>query len=412
MTDTYAVSPRTTATRGRDRMHYERAVAHAILDEAYDCTVAYVADGEPRALPTLQVRVDDKVYLHGSSGSRLGLAARGDGVRVCVAVTLLDGLVYARSQMHHSANYRSVVAHGTARLVTDDAEKRAAMTALVEKAAVGRAADSRPPDRRELAQTAVLVLPLTEVSVRARAGGVVDEPADLGLPHWAGVIPLRRTAGPPEPDAAGAAPLPPYLADPSPWHTAPVLRGRHVILEPLAPSHVDGLFAATADDEVWHHLPTPRPRDRDDLAAQVTGMLRAQHLGERVAWAQRDALTGAVVGMTSYHDVDDDRRSLGIGHTVIGRPWWRTGINTEAKLMLLERAFDVLRAERVFWYTDIRNERSQRAIARLGATRDGVLRRHRQRPDGSWRDSVLFAMTADEWPAAGQRLRERLLAPA
>jgi RimJ/RimL family protein N-acetyltransferase len=175
---------------------------------------------------------------------------------------------------------------------------------------------------------------------------------------------------------------------------------------------VDGLFAATADDEVWHHLPTPRPRDRDDLAAQVTGMLRAQHLGERVAWAQRDALTGAVVGMTSYHDVDDDRRSLGIGHTVIGRPWWRTGINTEAKLMLLERAFDVLRAERVFWYTDIRNERSQRAIARLGATRDGVLRRHRQRPDGSWRDSVLFAMTADEWPAAGQRLRERLLAPA
>ena len=412
MTDAYPPTRRTTATRGRGRMHYERAVAHAVLDEAYDCTVAYVVDGEPRALPTLQVRVDDKVYLHGSSGGRLGLAARGDGVRVCLSVTLLDGLVFARSQMHHSANYRSVVAHGTARLVTDDVEKRAAMTALMEKAAAGRAADSRPPDRRELAETAVLVLPLTEVSVRARTGRVADNPADLGLPHWAGVIPLRRVAGPPEPDAGVAVPLPPYLADRSPWHTAAVLRGRHVVLEPLAPSHVDELFAATADDEVWQHLPTPRPRDRDDLAAQVTGMLRAQFLGERVAWAQRDALTGAVVGMTSYHDVDDERRSLGIGHTVIGRPWWRTGINTEAKLMLLERAFDVLGAERVFWYTDIRNERSQRAIARLGATRDGVLRRHRQRPDGSWRDSVLFAMTADEWPAAKQRLRARLLAPA
>jgi RimJ/RimL family protein N-acetyltransferase/nitroimidazol reductase NimA-like FMN-containing flavoprotein (pyridoxamine 5'-phosphate oxidase superfamily) len=412
MTDTYAVTPRMTATRRQNRMYYERAVAHAILDEAYDCTVAYVVDGEPRALPTLQVRIDDKVYLHGSGGGRLALAARGDGVRVCLSVTLLDGLVYARSQTHHSANYRSVVVHGTARLVTDDAEKRAAMTALVEKAAVGRAADSRPPDRRELAQTAVLALPLIEVSVRARAGGVVDEPADLGLPHWAGVIPLRRTAGPPEPDAGVAAPLPPYLADRSPWHTAPVLRGRHVVLEPLTLGHVDGLFAATADDEVWRHLPTPRPKDRDDVAAEVAGMLRAQHLGERVAWALRDALTGAVVGMTSYHDVDHDRRSLGIGYTRIGRPWWRTGINTEAKLMLLERAFDVLRAERVFWYTDIRNERSQRAIARLGATRDGVLRRHRQRPDGSWRDSVLYAMTADERPAAAQRLRERVLAPA
>jgi RimJ/RimL family protein N-acetyltransferase/nitroimidazol reductase NimA-like FMN-containing flavoprotein (pyridoxamine 5'-phosphate oxidase superfamily) len=393
-------------------MHYERAVAHAILDEAFDCAVGYVVGGEPTVLPTLHVRVDDRLYLHGSAGGRLALTAR-TGVRVCVAVTLLDGLVYARSQTHHSANYRSVVAHGTATLVTEEAEKRAAMAALVEKAGAGRAADSRPPSRRELAQTAVLVLPLTEVSVRARTGGVVDEPADLALPHWAGVLPLRRVAGPPETDPGVAVPLPAYLAaSSSPWHTAPTLRGRHVVLDPLEESHVDGLFAATADDDVWRHLPTPRPRDRDDVAVMVAGVLRAQYEGERVAWVQRDATTGAVVGMTCYHDVDDDRRSLGIGHTIIGRPWWRTGINTEAKLLLLERAFDVLGAERVFWYTDIRNERSQNAIARLGASRDGVIRRHRQRPDGSWRDSVLFAMTSDEWPVAARRLRERLLAPA
>ena len=100
------------------------------------------------------------------------------------------------------------------------------------------------------------------------------------------------------------------------------------------------------------------------------------------------------------------------GTPFLGRPWWRTGVNTEAKLLLLRRAFDDLGAERVFWYTDIRNERSQRAIDRLGATREGVLRANRMRPDGSWRDTVLYAMTADEWPAAHARLQGLLRAPA
>ncbi|MCA2215274.1 bifunctional pyridoxamine 5'-phosphate oxidase family protein/GNAT family N-acetyltransferase [Jidongwangia harbinensis] len=409
MTDLYTPTARTTATRNRSRMHYERAVAHAILDEAYDCAVGFVVEGEPRVLPTLHVRVDDTVYLHGSTGGRLGLSARGGGVPVCLSVTLLDGIVYGRSQFHHSANYRSVVALGTARPVTGDAEKRAAMTALVEKVGRGRASDARPPTRRELAETSVLALPLTEVSVRARAGGVVDEPEDHALPYWAGVLPLRRVAGPPEPDTGVGAPPPDYLtAARSPWHTAVPLRGRHVHLEQLAPAHVDGLCAALADDEVWRYLTVPRPAGPDEMATHVSGALRAQWLGERVPWVQRDPVTGAVLGMTMYHDVDENARSLSIGHTILGRSSWRTGVNTESKLLLLERAFDVLGAERVCWYTDIRNERSQRAIARLGATREGVLRRHRQRADGSWRDSVLFAMTPDEWPAAAARLRERL----
>jgi RimJ/RimL family protein N-acetyltransferase len=238
---------------------------------------------------------------------------------------------------------------------------------------------------------------------------VVDDPVDLALPHWAGVLPLRRVAGVPEPDAGVTAPLPAYLAGSrSPWHTAATLSGRHVKLEQIQVSHVDGLLAALADDEVWRHLPGEQPGDRPSMAAHVRRMLRAQHLGERVAWVQRDAVTGAVAGMTCYHDVEEERGSLGIGHTVLGRPWWRTGVNTEAKLLLLERAFEVLGAQRVFWYTDIRNERSQRAIERLGATREGVLRRHRLRRDGTWRDSVLYSMTADEWPAAATRLRDRL----
>jgi RimJ/RimL family protein N-acetyltransferase len=188
------------------------------------------------------------------------------------------------------------------------------------------------------------------------------------------------------------------------------LHGAHVRLEPLAPSHVDGLFEALADDEVWRFLPIPRPQTRGEMAAHVDGLLRQQWQGSQVAWAQVAPATGAVIGVTTYHDVDPERRALGIGHTMIGRQWWRTGANTEAKLMLLERAFDVLGAEKVFWFTDIHNERSQTAIARLGASRDGVIRRQRLRPDGTWRDTVLFAMTADEWPAAAKRLRERLAA--
>ncbi|HEU4349464.1 MAG TPA: bifunctional pyridoxamine 5'-phosphate oxidase family protein/GNAT family N-acetyltransferase [Actinoplanes sp.] len=413
MTDLYTPTARTTATRNRARMRYERGLAHAILDEAYDCSVAFVVDGEPRILPTLQVRVGDTVYLHASSGGRLGLSNRGGGTTICLSVTLLDGLVYARSQFHHSANYRSVVAHGTARPVTDNVEKRMAMTALVEKAGRGRAADSRPPNRKELAETTVLALDLTEVSVRARTGGVSEDPEDLALGHWAGVVPLRPIAGPPEPDSGVGVAPPGYLASGrSPWHTAVPMRGRHVLLEQLAPSHVEGLLTALADDEVWRFLPHPKPVTHEEMTAHVTEALRAQWLGERVPWVQRHPGTGEVIGMTMYHDVDEAGRVVAIGHTVLGRPWWRTAVNTESKLLLLEHAFDVLGAERVYWYTDIRNERSQRALARLGASRDGVIRRHRRRPDGSWRDSVLFAMTADEWPAAAARLRARLANPA
>ncbi|MEO3777371.1 bifunctional pyridoxamine 5'-phosphate oxidase family protein/GNAT family N-acetyltransferase [Micromonospora sp. B11E3] len=407
----YPPTPPTTATRMRDRMSYDRAAAHAVLDEAHHCTLGFIVDGEPRVLPTLHVRVGDTLYLHGSTGARPLLAARGDGLPVCVAVTLLDGLVYARSQFNHSANYRSVVAHGTAHLVTDPAEKAAAMTALVEKVGAGRAADSRPPSRKELAETAVLALPLREVSVRARAHGVGDDGSDRDLPYWAGVVPLRLTAGQPEPDAGVTAPLPAYLRPArSPWLEPVTLRGAHVVLEPLDLAHADELHAATAAPEVWRHLGSPLPGEPAETAQIVRAALAAHHRGDRVPWVQRCAVTGAVVGTTSYYEVDPERRSVAIGHTWLGRPWWRTGINTEAKLLLLARAFDELGAVRVVWHTDLRNERSQRAIERLGASREGVLRKHRLRPDGSWRDTVQYAMTVDEWPSAQLRLRDRLRA--
>jgi uncharacterized protein len=407
----YQQTARTTSLRERERMSYDRVAAHAILDEGWHCTLSFVVDGEPRALPTLYVRIDDTVYLHGSTGSRPLLAARPDGVAVCLSVTHLDGLILGRSQFHHSANYRSLVAHGIATLVTDEAEKLRALTALVERVGAGRSTDTRPPSPRELAQTALLALPLREVSVRTRTGGVRDEPEDLALPHWAGVIPMSTSYGRPQPDTGVTAPLPDYLrpAGGSQWRDSPVLRGEWVTLEPLTMSHVDRLFAAYGhDEEVWRWTTYPVPRHRDDIVAQVTDALNHQEAGIRVPWAQLDSRTGEVVGTTSFYDFDEANRSLEIGGTVLARSAWRTGVNTEAKLLLLERAFEVLGCERVTWRTHSSNLRSQAAIERLGATREGVTRHHKLLFNGLWRDSVVYSMLASEWPTAQRRLRNRL----
>jgi nitroimidazol reductase NimA-like FMN-containing flavoprotein (pyridoxamine 5'-phosphate oxidase superfamily) len=194
----FTPTPRTIPNRSQARMSYAADVVHEVLDEAYVCDLSFVVDGEPRVLPTLHVRIGSTLYLHGSTGSRPVLAAR-EGLRVAVAVTLLDGLVYARSHFHHSANYRSVVVHGLAHLVEDTAEKRRVLDALVDKIGPGRSGESRPPTAPELAKTAVLRLPLVEVSAKVRSGGPVDDEADLDLPYWAGVVPLRLTPGTPEP---------------------------------------------------------------------------------------------------------------------------------------------------------------------------------------------------------------------
>ncbi|WP_432836312.1 bifunctional pyridoxamine 5'-phosphate oxidase family protein/GNAT family N-acetyltransferase [Dactylosporangium sp. CA-092794] len=399
---------RTTPRRLPERATYDVALVHAVLDEAYVCHLGYVADGEPRVLPTLHARVGDTLYLHGSTGSRALLAARDGGLPVCVTVTLIDGLVLARSQFHHSVNYRSVVVHGTARLVADEAERARAFTALVDKVAPGRAADSRPPDRKESAQTAVLALPLAEVSAKVRTGGVNDDPEDLDLPHWAGVVPLKLTRGQPEPADALGVPLPDYLrAQQDSWHRPARLAGRHVVLEPLDHPHAPALFAALDDEAVWTHLTSARPASVAEMAQLVAAALADP---DRVPFVQLEAATGRVIGSTSYYSANAHSRSIAIGHTMLGRPWWRTGVNTESKLLLMAHAFDTLGALRVEWHTDIRNARSQAAIERLGVQREGVLRAHRRRPDGSQRDTVLYSMIAGEWPAARERLTGALAA--
>ncbi|WP_455359475.1 pyridoxamine 5'-phosphate oxidase family protein [Streptomyces sp. SYSU K21746] len=213
----YERTDRTFPTRGRDRATYDSEVVHAILDEGYVCHLGFVRDGAPVVLPTLYGRVGERLYVHGSTGSRpLRMAGQGadPGLAVCLTVTHVDGLVLARSAFHHSINYRSVVVHGTAYQVTDPQERRMALDALVEQVVPGRAADSRPADAKELAATAVIRLDLDEVSAKIRTGGPNDEPEDLSLPHWTGVVPLARGYGRPVPadDLAPGIALPDYLA--------------------------------------------------------------------------------------------------------------------------------------------------------------------------------------------------------
>jgi nitroimidazol reductase NimA-like FMN-containing flavoprotein (pyridoxamine 5'-phosphate oxidase superfamily) len=210
MPKNFPPTPRTRVRRRAGRGAYDRATVEAILDEGLVAHVGFVADGQPYVMPMLYARANDALYLHGSPLSRL-LGALRDGVPMCVTVTLIDGLVLARSAFHHSLNYRSVVVLGTAHAVTEEAEKRAALDALVEHAVPGRTADARGPSAGELAATEVLVLPLAEASAKVRSGGPVDAPEDRDLPVWAGEVPLALAPLPPR--AACALPVPDYLED-------------------------------------------------------------------------------------------------------------------------------------------------------------------------------------------------------
>ncbi|RPK29340.1 Pyridoxamine 5'-phosphate oxidase [Streptomyces sp. ADI92-24] len=208
----YEPTGRTAPTRSRERAAYDREQIHSILDEAYVCHLGFVRDGAPVVLPTLFGRVGERLYVHGSTGSRPLRTAGGssDGLAVCLTVTHVDGLVLARSAFHHSLNYRSVVVHGIAHAVTDPEERRTALDAIVEQVVPGRSQDSRPADEKELAATAVLRLDLREVSAKVRTGGPNDDPEDLELPHWTGVVPLTRGFAAPVP----AADLDPAIAVP------------------------------------------------------------------------------------------------------------------------------------------------------------------------------------------------------
>jgi nitroimidazol reductase NimA-like FMN-containing flavoprotein (pyridoxamine 5'-phosphate oxidase superfamily) len=197
--------------RTKNRARYDREAIHAILDAGLIAHVGFSVDGQPFVIPMLYARDGETILLHGSIASRL-VNALGAGIPACISVTHVDGLVLARSHFNHSVNYRSVVAFGLATLVADPHEKVAALARFVETIVPGRAAESRAPDRNELAATNVLRFEIEDASAKIRDGGVKDDAADLALPHWAGVVPQRPAYGVPVADEGLAdAALPPSV---------------------------------------------------------------------------------------------------------------------------------------------------------------------------------------------------------
>jgi N-acetyltransferase len=189
------------------------------------------------------------------------------------------------------------------------------------------------------------------------------------------------------------------------WYETPDLIGDHVTLVQMRPQHAAGLLAAADDDEVFRLQSFARPTTIGEAEGLVDWFAARRNA---ITWTQIDQASNAVAGLTTYYEIDPVNRSVAIGATWLGRRFWRTAVNTEAKLLLMRRAFDTLECARVVWHVDILNERSQAAVARIGGVREGVLRKHMIRRDGSWRDTVVFSMTDDEWPAARQMLEERL----
>lgn len=205
---------RTRLKRLPKRGNFDRKTINSILDEAFICHVGFTDDGQPYVIPTGYARIGDNLYIHGSSVSRM-LRTLAGGINICVTVTLLDGLVLARSAFHHSMNYRSVVILGKAEPVTDPAEKNKALEAFTEHVIPGRWADVRWPTELELKATSVLKLPIEEASAKIRTGDPIDDEEDYAMEVWAGILPLAKTPGEPIPDSrlTGQTAIPAYITN-------------------------------------------------------------------------------------------------------------------------------------------------------------------------------------------------------
>jgi len=212
MTDSFPVTERNRVRRRSQRGNYERETVHALLDATPVCHVGFSIDQQPYVIPTIHVRIEDALYLHGSAANRM-MTTLAAGGRACVTATLIDGLVLARSAFHHSMEYRSVTVFGTARAVIDHDRKLEALEHIVEKIMPCRWADTRPPSDAEMKSTLVIAIAMEEASAKIRKGGVVDEEEDYTLPHWAGVIPLslQPQEAVPDPRLAADTEVPDYV---------------------------------------------------------------------------------------------------------------------------------------------------------------------------------------------------------
>jgi len=206
-----APTERTKVRRLPARASYERELIDAVVDEALSCHVGFAVEGRSWVVPTIHARIGDRLYLHGAVANHM-LGSLAGGVEACITITIIDGLVLARSAFHHSMNYRSVMIFGRAMPIDDPAEKKAALAALVEHVVPGRTADAREPSVKELRTTLVLGLSIAEASAKMRTGGPIDDDEDLDLPVWAGLLPVATVFGEPLADTPDR-PLPDYVRD-------------------------------------------------------------------------------------------------------------------------------------------------------------------------------------------------------
>lgn len=195
----FTPTPRTQVKRAPKRANYDKETAYNIIDEALYCHVGFVANQHPMVIPTIHVRIDNQLYIHGSTASRM-IRTLQSGVPVCITITLLDGLVLARSAYHHSMNYRSVVILGTMSTITDPTQKSNIFNAFVEHVAPNRSQTVRPPNTQEKKATSIMAIDLNEVSAKIRTGPPIDDEPDYQLSVWAGVVPLSLQATAPIPD--------------------------------------------------------------------------------------------------------------------------------------------------------------------------------------------------------------------
>ncbi|MBV8467495.1 MAG: pyridoxamine 5'-phosphate oxidase family protein [Burkholderiales bacterium] len=202
--DTFPQTELTRVRRTAKRASYERDTVHGVVDSTYVCQIAFAIDDQPHCIPTAHWRIGDTLYIHGSNGSRM-LRALGEGVPACVCVAQVDGLVLARSAFHHSMNYRSAMIYGRFRVVEDDDEKWASMVAFMDKMQRDRWAQVREPNEKEFAATTFLALTIEEAVAKVRTGPPIDDEEDLGIPVWAGVLPLVTSFGEPVQDMAHVA---------------------------------------------------------------------------------------------------------------------------------------------------------------------------------------------------------------
>jgi uncharacterized protein len=211
-TAAFTKTRRNQLVRHPERGYYDRETVYRIIDEALMCHVGFIQDGLPFVIPTLHARDGDRLLLHGSSASRM-IKHVGGGNAACVAITLVDGLVLARSVFNHSVNYRSVLVFGHGEVITEPQAKLHALNRFMERQLPGRWADVREPNEQEVKATGVVAIPLTTASAKVRVGPPIDEPDDVGLPVWAGVLPLFQTVGQPvaAPDGPAERPVPDYL---------------------------------------------------------------------------------------------------------------------------------------------------------------------------------------------------------